>query len=279
MPGRVGRPKHAADEVCSHEGCNNPGHRYIDTVKKDGDVYYYYKFRHADPTIRDHVIQGWDPPELDLIEYKRFKREATVFGRKGAHTIKSCPVVIFHLNKSDERIADFVGRCYRCYGRCTDIHDIRCDVCNRTTIHWCPDFSLHLDFSGKISSVKITCPDRQTVIDELEKLKIPILKLEDVIWFLKPKRTKRTALRANHFLSNLLNMLEESDHLIITYGDNSLKESERISKLFDCGTTGLMDQFGILKQFERRIRMRKIQKESYNKPQPTFPNPNLTAAI
>jgi hypothetical protein len=136
-----------------------------------------------------------------------------------------------------------------------------------------------LDFSGKVSSIKTTCPRKQLVVDELEKLGIPILKLNDMIWFLKPKRTKRMALGANDFLSNLCNRLEDSDHLIIAYGENSLRESERLSKVFDCDTESMTDQFGILKQFERRIRMRKIQKESYNKPQPTFPNPNLTAVI
>ena len=54
--------------------------------------------------------------------------QTTVFGRKGARSSNVWDVVIFHLNKSDERIPNFVGRCYRCYGPCTDIHDIRCDV-------------------------------------------------------------------------------------------------------------------------------------------------------
>ena len=207
MPGRGGRPKHSADELCSREGCNNPGFRYIDTVKKDGDVYYYYKFKHSNPTIKDHVIQGWEPPEHDLNRYNRSKNETTVFGRKGARLTKGCPVVIFCL-KSDERIPNFVGRCYKCYGPCTDIHDIRCNICNRSTIHWCPKCLLHLDFSGKVTSIKTTCAKKQIVVDELEKLNIPILKLNDMIWFLKPKRSLRMAIRGNDFLSNLCNRLD-----------------------------------------------------------------------
>ena len=96
---RGGRPKHTADELCSCQGSDSPGFRYIDTVKKDGDVYQYLKFRHSDPTIPDHVIQGWEPPEHDLIEYNRSMNETTVFGKKGAHSIKACPIVIFYLKK------------------------------------------------------------------------------------------------------------------------------------------------------------------------------------
>ncbi len=157
-----------------------------------------------------------------------------------------------------------------CYGPCTDIHDIRCEVCNRTTIHWCPKCSEHCRLFRKSISIKTSCPDRQILVDELEKLNIPILNLNNLVWFSKTKRTKRMAIRANHFLSNLLNMLE-SDNLIITYGDLDLNEVYRISELFDCDTTYLTDQSGVLKQFERRIRMRDIQKEKYNNPPLTLP--------
>jgi hypothetical protein len=108
---------------------------------------------------------------------------------------------------------------------------------------------------------------------ELRKLHIPILKVKDLLWFLKPKRSERIDLGASQFLSTLSKFLEDSDHLIITYGDLSLKEADRISDLFACDTTYLTDQFGILKQFERRIRMREIQKNVYNKPGHTLPEP------
>ncbi|MGA7009199.1 MAG: hypothetical protein WB612_05610, partial [Nitrososphaeraceae archaeon] len=49
---------------------------------------------------------------------------------------------------------------------------------------------------------------KQIVVDELEKLNIPILKLNDMIWFLKPKRSLRMAIRGNDFLSNLCNRLD-----------------------------------------------------------------------
>ena len=253
MRGRAGRPNHIADELCPREGCNRSGFRYIDIVRKDGDVYYYSKFSHTDPTIADHVIQGWQPLERDLIRHDRIAGRTTVFGMKGARSSKVWNVVIFHLKESDERIPNFVGRCYRCYGPCTDIHDIRCDVCNRTTIHWCPKCLVHSDFSRKVSPIKMTYPNRQIVVDELEKFKIPILKLNDLVWFskTKTKRTKRMAIRANHFLSNLLNMLEDSDNLIITYGDLNLNEAHRISELFDCDATYLTDQSGVLKQFKK----------------------------
>jgi hypothetical protein len=218
MPGaRRGRPKHAADELCSCQGCNNPGFRYVDTVTKDGDVYHYYKFRHTDyPTIPDHVIHGWGPPEQDLIEYNRSKNETTLFGKKGAHSSNVWYIVIYDMNRKKQKQKDLAA--------------------------------------------------------ELRKLHIPILKVKDLIWFLKPKRSQRMDPRANQFLSTLSKFLEDSDDLIITYGDLDLNEADRISYLFDCEMTSLIDKFGILKQFERRIKMREIQKESYNKPQPTFQN-------
>lgn len=217
MPGRGGgRPKHAADEVCSCQGFNTPGFRYIDTVKKDGDVYYYPKFRHADPTIADHVIPSWGPPEHDLTEFNRSKNETTVFSKKGARSSKVWHVVIYDMNRVKQRQKDLAA--------------------------------------------------------ELRKLHIPILKVKDLIWFLKPKRSGRRDPRASRFLSSLSTFLEDSDDLIITYGDLDVNEADRIAYLFDCDMTSLTDQFGILKQFERRIKMRKIQKETYNKPQPTLPN-------
>ena len=151
MPGRGvgGRPKHVADQLCSLEGWNSPGFRYIDTVKKDGDVYYYYKFKHADPTIADHVIQGWEPPEHDLIEYNRYKNETTVFGigRKGAHSSKVWYVVIYDMKRVKQK--------------------------------------------------------QTALATELKNLGIPILKVKDLLWFLKPKRTKRMNMRASLFISNL----------------------------------------------------------------------------
>ena len=212
MPGRGGRPKHATDELCSREDCNSPGFRYIDTVKKDGDVYYYYKFKHADPTIADHVIQGWEPPEHDLIEYNRSKNETTVFGRKGAHSSKVWYVVIYDMNRIKQK--------------------------------------------------------QTKLATELRKLHIQILNIKDLLWFLK--RSKRIDPLASRFLSNLSKHLENSDHLIITYGHLDLKEADRISDLFACNMTCLTDQFGILQQFARRIRMREIQKSVYNEPLPTL---------
>ena len=215
MPGRGGRPKHTADEVCSCQGSSSSGFRYIDTVKKDGDGDHYLKFRHTDPTIPDHVIRGWEPPEHDLTEYSRSKNETTVFGRKGAHSSKVWYVVIYDMNRIKQKQTDLAT--------------------------------------------------------ELKNSGIPIIKIKDLCWFLKPKRIEGIDPQASRFLSNLSKFLEDSDHSIITYGD-SLKEADRISDLFGCETIYLPDQFGILKQFERRIKMREIQKESYNKPQPTLPN-------
>lgn len=216
MPGRGGRPKHAADELCSCQGSDSPGFRYIDTVKKDGDVYYYSKIRHIDPTIADHVIQSWEPQDHDLTEYNRNKNETTVFGRKGARSSKIWHVVIYDMNRIKQK--------------------------------------------------------QMGLVTELRKLDLPILKVKDLLWFLKPKRSERIDPRASRFLSTLSTFLEDSDDLVITYGDLDLNEADRIAYLFDCGMTSLIDKFGILKQFERRIKMREIQKESYNKPQPTFQN-------
>jgi hypothetical protein len=213
MPGRGGRPKHTADEVCSCQGSDSPGFRYIDTVKKDGDVYYYYKFRHVDRTISDHVVRGWEPPEHDLTEYSRSKNETTVFGRKGAHSSKVWYVVIYDMNRKKQKQTDLAT--------------------------------------------------------ELKNSGIPILKVKDLRWFLRPKRSERIDPQAGRFLSNLSKFLEDSDHSIITYVD-SLKEADRISDLFDCDTRYLTDQFGILKQFERRIRMRDTQKKVYNNPPRTL---------
>jgi hypothetical protein len=218
MPGRGGRPKHAADEVCSCQGSNSPGFRYIDTVKKDGNVYYYSKFKHADHTIADHVIQSWEPQDHDLTEFNRSKNETTVFGRKGARSSKIWHVVIYDMNRIKQK------------------------------------------------------QKQKDLAAELRKLHIPILKVKDLLWFLKPKRSERIDPRASRFLSTLSKFLEDSDDLIITYGDLDLNEADRIAYLFDCDMTPLIDKFGILKQFERRIKMREIQKESYNKPQPTFQN-------
>lgn len=212
MPG--GRPKHTADDVCSCQGSEKAGFRYIDTVKKDGDVYYYPKFRHADPAIADHVIPSWGPPEHDLTEFNRGKNETTVFSKKGARSSKVYYVVIYDMNRVKEKQKDLVA--------------------------------------------------------ELRKLHIPILKVKDLIWFLMPKRSERMDPRASRFLSTLSTFLEDSDDLIITYGDLDLNEADRISYLFDCDMTSLTDQFGILKQFERRIRMRETQKKVYNDPRPTL---------
>ena len=101
---------------------------------------------------------------------------------------------------------------------------------------------------------------------------MPILNLNNLIWFLKPKRSKRIDRRASHFLSILSKYLEGSDDLIITYGDLDLNEADRISDLFGCDTKYFSDRFGILKQFERRIRMREKQKEKYNNPPLTLPD-------
>jgi hypothetical protein len=271
-----GRPREIGEEVCSCQGSDKLGFTYFTTVNRDGDVYFYPHFRHNDRTIKDHAVEDWGPTQ-NVAEYYRISGDVTTYGLKGAHRSKGSPVVVydFHRLKQNKEFPDFVGLCGICYGHCNHIHDLLCDICNETTICWCPTCQQHWDFSGLINAHRLdsrTSHHERDLEAELNNSGIQFLKLEDLRWFLKT--SKKIATTAREFLLRLSSLLEDSNqNIIITYGENANKETERIAMSFHCDFANFIDKYGILKKLGKKIQLRKKQEHIYNHPAHTLPEP------
>lgn len=124
----------------------------------------------------------------------------------------------------------------------------------------------HWDFSKIVKPIKTSGKlDAKLLEDELKKSGSPILKINDIVWFLK--KSKKIDERARSLLLKLSKYLEHpKSDFIITYGYDSAKESDIIADKFKCNTRSLIDYYGILKMVGKKVNMREKQKSVYNYP-------------
>jgi hypothetical protein len=48
------------------------------------------------------------------------------------------------LKTDQDRIDDYKGRCPDCGSPTTFYHDLKCSICNQTTVSWCPQCEEHV---------------------------------------------------------------------------------------------------------------------------------------
>jgi hypothetical protein len=195
-----GRPSNPRTEIC-------PKHKTLGYTRFkttwNGDYpgskrRRYRYFVHKDPKIGDHPIpvdkyERYKRVKSNTIqvlrEYNRLKgKEVTTFlyNQEKRLLIQAkpnyaLPIIVCELR--EEEIPDFSGICRRCNGRCNRLHDLRCSICNNTTVVFCPKCQCHYDFSRQVHPV--TVPRGKVSERKLRELRKNSLKLEEIEWLLK----------------------------------------------------------------------------------------------
>lgn len=267
---QVGRPRKRGNEACSiHKkklGFTYPVYVY----KKSGDTYCYPRIKHNDRAIADHYIYD-DTPVQYAREYNRQRKESTVFQFRPqakfpltqARKTDAISILIYYLR--DEEYPNFTGICPQCSGICTDIHDLRCKVCNLDTIRWCPICQHHIEFSDMVKSTKVRV-DKALQL-KLKSLRKKSLKLKELEWLLEDKTIQTPKDNSTHaqrqkqikeFVENLKELLirqqSPNQKVIITYGKEAIEDARKVlrSSSFRGKIEEELDRYGVIAKIQGR---------------------------
>ncbi|MGH9973176.1 MAG: hypothetical protein ACRD93_04690 [Nitrososphaeraceae archaeon] len=127
-------------------------------------------------------------------------------------------------------VINFSGICRQCFCRCIRIHDLRCSVCDNTTIVWCPSCEKHWNFEGIVKAKMIF--REKNLEKELKKLKRNSLKMGELKWLISNNKIQGDALDFIQKLYRLLKDNYDTKKIIITYGHEAIEEAKRNNKKF-----------------------------------------------
>ena len=285
-----GRPKEPSQRLCPNPECRKPGSPFPKYVPRNEstDLYFYPWFRHEDGTkdcnlskilgknkARQKTVVEYDRPGTEATDFRYYPKHRQEilkqFPLKEVHLSKAWPVVVYRLSR--DVAPNLSELCRYCNNKLYYIHDLRCTICNNTTIMWCPKCQRHWDFSKLFPSSK-TYTDRQRLMKELEKSNIQVAELQDIKWFLDVskcdnKTSNKISKGACNFLKRLSNMHSKMN-MIITFGDEASKNLDRISNLYNCDCLCFTDKHGVLdklkKKIDRRNTLSDRGRKSYDSP-------------